>query len=590
LPGWLVHHQTLLEAIGVLRWHARINCSLAALLPGSRWAVLHVEPEHALEFATALDSAAYYAHGGENVRAVVATKRTLLSNRGHFHDLTVPVLRGRRLESVICAGAFLTRPLTRDALVEQWQLMGGSSPSSYDPFFRKFVRSALRLPVLEPADLRAFRELLQIVADLLVGAGDASRHARRIDALRANVFSLWLPALERMAGRFVDPVHNRAWSDGLLFSHDKEELGMQNMPNIVVAVTRTQGGRGTDPVVELALGRELQRKAVRFARTLPETLAAPLDDHGVLFLSHVPGHRSRASRRARIGSLVEKMSAFVRRETNARAIAGVGRQDGLGRDLPETAREALLAMQLAAHRQLPVLFHDDLEGSEHTERAAHGSSRVARIFEEERFAELGAALSDWIKTVLEESAEQPGVVRAHVEGLLAVLTDIAARRAGLEARASADLRRQTDETLGSAVSVVTLLDALRGGVALLVRVVQAPPVGRMELKLDRAARYIAEACTEPLRLGQVAQRVGISRNYFGELFKKTYGKGFGEVLFEHRLTKAKTLLRNTDHPVNAIALESGFGNVASFHRAFRQAVGTTPSAFRQRGKEWASPG
>jgi AraC-like DNA-binding protein len=579
-----------LEAIGVLRWHARINCSLAAHIPGSRWAVLHVEPEHALEFATALDARAYYAYGRENVKAVVATKQTRLSRRGHFCDLTIPVLRNGRLESMICAGAFLTQPLTRDALVEQWQALGGSPPSSYDPFFRRFVRCALRLPVLDPVGLRAFRELLEIVAELLVGAGDRTRHARRIDALRNNVFSRWLPSLERLAGRFVDAVQNRSWSEGLLFSHDKEELGMQNMPNIVVAITRAQGGHGTDPVAELALGRELQRKAVAFARTLPETLAAPLDDHGVLFLSHVPRQRTRSSRRARIASLVEKMAAFVRRQTGERAIAGVGRQDGAGRDLPDTAREALLAMQLAAHRELPVLFHDDITGSSRTERSAHRGARVARLFEQERFTEQSAALSDWIRTVLEESAEQPGVVRAQMEWLLALLADIASRRAGLEAGASADLRRQMDEALGSAASVVALLDALRSSVALLVRVVEAPRVGRTELKLDRAARYIAETCTEPLRLEQVARRVGLSRNYFSELFKKAYKKGFAEVLFEHRLAKAKTLLCNTDRPVNQIAEQSGFGNVASFHRAFRRAVGKTPSAFRQRGKEWASPG
>ena len=75
---------------------------------------------------------------------------------------------------------------------------------------------------------------------------------------------------------------------------------MEHMPNIVVAVTGERGRRDTHAIAELAIGRELQRRAVQFARTLPETLAAPLDDYGVVFLSHVAERRTMAVRRARV--------------------------------------------------------------------------------------------------------------------------------------------------------------------------------------------------------------------------------------------------------------------------------------------------
>ena len=165
---------------------------------------------------------------------------------------------------------------------------------------------------------------------------------------------------------------------------------------------------------------------------------------------------------------------------------------------------------------------------------------------------------------------------------------IAARHAGLEPLAAGDLEDRMYDALSLAGDVGALLEALRNGIASLVRVLRAPPAGRSDLKLDRAARYIAEACTGPLSLDQVARRVGISRNYFSELFKKTYGKGFSEFLFEQRLTRAKTLLKTTEYPVNQIAAQAGFVNVSSFHRAFRQSVGTTPSQFRVRGKAWRS--
>ena len=145
------------------------------------------------------------------------------------------------------------------------------------------------------------------------------------------------------------------------------------------------------------------------------------------------------------------------------------------------------------------------------------------------------------------------------------------------------------DALSLAGDVGALLEALRNGIASLVRVLRAPPAGRSDLKLDRAARYIAEACTGPLSLDQSGPASRhFSRNYFSELFKKTYGKGFSEFLFEQRLTRAKTLLKTTEYPVNQIAAQAGFVNVSSFHRAFRQSVGTTPSQFRVRGKAWRS--
>jgi AraC-like DNA-binding protein len=589
LPTWLAQNQGLLDVIDILRWHARINCTLVAHLPASRWAVLHAESEPAHEIASALNPTLSNAYTGENVRAVVASHRSRLSRRGHLYDLTVPVLRGKKLESIICAGAFLRRPFTPDALIEQWQVLSGSAPSEFDPLFRRFVRLALQLPVLDADDLRSFRELLEILAQLMTGRGDPARHERRIAALRVGVFSRWLTSLESSVKRFTDPVHNRAWSEGLLFSYEKEELGMEHMPNIVVAVTTSERGRHvTHALAELANGRELQRRAMHFARTLPETLAAPLDDYGVVFLSHVAERRTKAARRARIAGLVEKMAAFVRRETKGRAIAGVGRLDGRGSDLPEMAREALIAMQLAAHRELPLLFHDEIKGAKRSDRSALVGVRLVRLFEQEQFTELNVALSDWIQSVVEESAEHAGIVRTQVEWLLAALTEIAARHAGLEPRAAADLEDRMYEALSLAVDVRTLLEALRSGIASLMSVIQAPPAGRSDFKLDRAARYIAQACTGPLSLEQVARRVGISRNYFSELFKKTYGKGFSAFLFEQRLAKAKALLKTTEHPVNQIAALAGFVNVSSFHRAFRQAVGATPSQFRVRGKEWRS--
>ena len=75
LPAWLAHNQGLLDVIGILHWHAHINCTLVAHLPGSRWAVLHAEAEPVHEIAGALNPTLSNAYTSENVRAVVASHR-----------------------------------------------------------------------------------------------------------------------------------------------------------------------------------------------------------------------------------------------------------------------------------------------------------------------------------------------------------------------------------------------------------------------------------------------------------------------------------------------------------------------------------
>jgi AraC-like DNA-binding protein len=586
LPVWLARQQGLLAVLDVLRFHVPIDCSLVEHLPGSRWTLLFGAEEQVLGIAKVLDPARFYAHTTECVRRVVASRTTFFSGRGHFRDLTIPVLRGRSLVSVICAGPFLTESLSGETLAEQWQLLGGSPPGDHDASFRRFVRQSLTLPVLNPEALLAFRELMEIFSALLRGARDPVRLTRRVDALRVAVFSKLLVSLEKRVNRFVDPIQNRGWSDGLLFTTDKEELGLEHMPNVVFAVSPRASRRQASAVAELAAGRELQRKAAEFARTLPETLAGPIETHGMLFLTHVGERRSRAARNAHVQGLVDRVLGFLERESGEAWSAGIGRMNGRGNDLPESTREATSALRRAVASGQSVARHEAGEIVAAKLRAAQTGIRLVRLFEQERFAELRLGLDAWVAAVLEESTGSVGLLRAQVEWLLAALTDIVARRAGLEPRVARELEGQLFADMDASTSAAGLLDALRGGVTQLARSLEAPPAARTDLKLDRAARYAAEACSERLTLDQVARHVGISRSYFSELFKRTYGQRFSDYLREQRLSKAKLLLRTTDQSVNQVATQAGFGNVASFHRAFHRFVGTTPGDFRVRGAEW----
>ena len=62
------------------------------------------------------------------------------------------------------------------------------------------------------------------------------------------------------------------------------------------------------------------------------------------------------------------------------------------------------------------------------------------------------------------------------------------------------------------------------------------------------------------------------------------GRTFVGWLTEVRIGHACRLLAQTDLPVLTIALDSGFGNLSNFNRAFRRLRGCTPREWRRQGE------
>lgn len=68
------------------------------------------------------------------------------------------------------------------------------------------------------------------------------------------------------------------------------------------------------------------------------------------------------------------------------------------------------------------------------------------------------------------------------------------------------------------------------------------------------------------------------------------GLSYRDLIGAARQARAKALLRETDLSVTEIAFELGYNEHASFTRAFRRAVGCTPTDFRNREDPCAEPG
>ncbi len=100
-------------------------------------------------------------------------------------------------------------------------------------------------------------------------------------------------------------------------------------------------------------------------------------------------------------------------------------------------------------------------------------------------------------------------------------------------------------------------------------------------EMVRAQNYIEKNFARQIRLEDVADYVNMSKHYFSKVFKKRMGVNFIDYVTQLKVEKSKELLAHTTRSVEDIAAEIGFNEPNYFARVFKNAVGTTPSRYRE---------
>ena len=98
--------------------------------------------------------------------------------------------------------------------------------------------------------------------------------------------------------------------------------------------------------------------------------------------------------------------------------------------------------------------------------------------------------------------------------------------------------------------------------------------------IDTAIEYIEKNISSDISLESTASHCFLSPTYFSMCFKNKTGKTFSSYLSELRLNKAKSLLSQTDIPINRVAELCGFNSASYFHRFFKRSTGMTPLNYK----------
>ena len=98
--------------------------------------------------------------------------------------------------------------------------------------------------------------------------------------------------------------------------------------------------------------------------------------------------------------------------------------------------------------------------------------------------------------------------------------------------------------------------------------------------------YIKNNLTaDDLSQAAMAEKAGISKDYFSRIFKNVTGMNYNKWLNLIRLEKATELLSQNGLTLTEVAMLSGFQSIPSFNRVFHDEKGMAPSEYRALFKE-----
>lgn len=126
----------------------------------------------------------------------------------------------------------------------------------------------------------------------------------------------------------------------------------------------------------------------------------------------------------------------------------------------------------------------------------------------------------------------------------------------------------------------------------LAKLLQAPGGSRAARKrgglspaaLHRVKLFVEAHLARRIRVGELAQRSGLSVFYFTRAFRQSTGMTPHAYVQRRRVERARELLSQSTRSLGDIALEVGFSSQSHFTTVFRRLTGLTPALLRRAGR------
>jgi transcriptional regulator GlxA family with amidase domain len=108
---------------------------------------------------------------------------------------------------------------------------------------------------------------------------------------------------------------------------------------------------------------------------------------------------------------------------------------------------------------------------------------------------------------------------------------------------------------------------------------------QVKRKLDEMIDYIHAHSHLPMTRENLADKIELSPDYLGRMFKVHTGKKINDYINDVRIKEACRLLRESEEKIIDIAFTVGFESLATFNRAFMKSMNLSPTEYRQSSSE-----
>lgn len=129
-------------------------------------------------------------------------------------------------------------------------------------------------------------------------------------------------------------------------------------------------------------------------------------------------------------------------------------------------------------------------------------------------------------------------------------------------------------------------DVLESVFILLLRKSSLTDTGKSTQKtyVTRAIAYLEIHFRESPGLDEIAEYVGLNRNYFCSMFRAETGKTLVQYIRDLKLSYGRKMIKATDLTINEICYKCGFNSFSAFIHEFKKKFGETPLQCRKNNK------
>ncbi|WP_426452610.1 response regulator transcription factor [Paenibacillus sp. S-38] len=260
---------------------------------------------------------------------------------------------------------------------------------------------------------------------------------------------------------------------------------------------------------------------------------------------------------------------------------GVGTVKEHWPDIPDSTEEAFRAIDLQEERMAPgyELYGSGAAGKSGVQpvrmRPVKFYLELAGAIKSSQLQQAQGIVDDYMRQLEERGDLTPGdlqMLAGELWGILAytlyetgqVLDDLFG--GGQIAKEKAGLTKpgQLAEWLKDKISVICSSRELKGS-------------GKHRKAVEFMVGYIHEHYAEDITLGELADKLLISRNYLAIIFKNVTGEAFNSYLARVRIEKARELLLERNMLVYEVAEKVGYKNVPYFSTLFKKFTGMNPT-------------